>query len=55
MIDVPSAHRRVPPPQNDPNRSYAPGTPERAELKSRLRSKLADLGFEQEKHEFLAE
>jgi 1-pyrroline-5-carboxylate dehydrogenase len=28
--------RRVPPPVNDPNRSYAPGTPERAELKARL-------------------
>jgi 1-pyrroline-5-carboxylate dehydrogenase len=28
--------RRVPPPLNDPNRSYAPGTPERAELKARL-------------------
>jgi 1-pyrroline-5-carboxylate dehydrogenase len=29
--------RRVPPPVNDPNRSYAPGTPERAELKARLK------------------
>ena len=28
--------RRVPQPANDPNRSYAPGTPERAELKARL-------------------
>jgi 1-pyrroline-5-carboxylate dehydrogenase len=28
--------RRVPQPVNDPNRSYAPGTPERAELKARL-------------------
>ena len=28
--------RRIPPPVNDPNRSYAPGTPERAELKARL-------------------
>ncbi len=36
MPDVLAAHRRVPPPQNDPNRSYAPGTPERAELKARL-------------------
>ena len=36
MPDVLSAHRRVPPPQNDPNRTYAPGTPERAELKARL-------------------
>ena len=30
--------RRVPQPINDPNRSYAPGTPERAELKARLKS-----------------
>jgi 1-pyrroline-5-carboxylate dehydrogenase len=28
--------RRVPPPVNDPNRSYAPGSPERIELKARL-------------------
>src|SRR5688500_6812032 len=28
--------RRVPQPVNDPNRTYAPGTPERAELKARL-------------------
>ena len=30
--------RRVPPPVNDPNRSYAPGTPERDELKARLKA-----------------
>ncbi len=30
--------RRVPEPVNDPNRSYAPGTPERAELKARLKT-----------------
>jgi 1-pyrroline-5-carboxylate dehydrogenase len=30
--------RRVPEPINDQNRSYAPGTPERAELKARLAS-----------------
>ena len=29
--------RRVPPPVNDPNRSYAPGSPERAALKARLK------------------
>lgn len=29
--------RRVPPPVNDPNKTYAPGTPERAELKARLK------------------
>ena len=29
--------RRVPAPVNDPNRTYAPGTPERAELKARLK------------------
>src|SRR5688572_6362349 len=28
--------RRVPPPQNDPNLSYAPGSPERAAIKARL-------------------
>jgi 1-pyrroline-5-carboxylate dehydrogenase len=28
--------RRVPPPTNDPNLTYAPGTPERAEIKTRL-------------------
>ena len=27
---------RVPPPENEPNLTYAPGTPERAELKRRL-------------------
>src|SRR4051794_940232 len=30
--------RRVPPPINEPNRSYAPGSPERADLKARLTS-----------------
>ena len=30
--------RRVPPPTNDPNRTYAPGSPERVELKTRLKS-----------------
>ena len=30
--------RRVPTPINDPSRSYAPGTPERAELKARLKA-----------------
>jgi 1-pyrroline-5-carboxylate dehydrogenase len=30
--------RRIPPPVNDPNRSYAPGSPERAELKARLKT-----------------
>ena len=42
MIDVLSAQRRVPPPQNDPNRTYAPGTPERAELKARLKAMSAE-------------
>ena len=31
-----NGRRRVPPPVNDPVRSYAPGTPERASLKARL-------------------
>jgi 1-pyrroline-5-carboxylate dehydrogenase len=30
--------RRVPTPHNEPNRSYAPGSPEKAELKARLKS-----------------
>jgi len=34
--------RRVPQPINEPNRSYAPGTPERAELKARLKSMAAE-------------
>src|SRR3982751_4142172 len=34
--------RRVPQPVNDPNRSYAPGTPERAELKARLKTMAAE-------------
>ncbi|MEY4635808.1 MAG: 1-pyrroline-5-carboxylate dehydrogenase [Acidobacteriota bacterium] len=36
MSDVISGRRRVPRPENDPNLSYAPGTPARAELKARL-------------------
>jgi 1-pyrroline-5-carboxylate dehydrogenase len=34
--------RRVPPPVNDPSRSYAPKTPERAELKARLETMSAE-------------
>src|SRR5215210_3201832 len=30
--------RRVPPPVSDPNKTYAPGSPEKAELKARLKS-----------------
>ena len=33
-----TGRRRVPPAVNEPVRSYAPGTPERAELKARLAS-----------------
>ena len=33
MTDVLAARRRVPRPQNDPNLTYRPGSPERAELK----------------------
>ncbi|MDP2391086.1 MAG: aldehyde dehydrogenase family protein, partial [Acidobacteriota bacterium] len=36
MSDVISGRRRVPRPENDPNLTYAPGTPARAELKARL-------------------
>ena len=32
-----NGHRRVPPPVNDPIRSYATGTPERASVKARLK------------------
>jgi 1-pyrroline-5-carboxylate dehydrogenase len=34
--------RRVPEPVNDPSRSYAPGTPDRADLKARLASMAAE-------------
>src|SRR4029453_10161841 len=34
--------RRIPEPMNDPNRSYAPGSPERAELKARLKTMAAE-------------
>ena len=34
--------RRVPPPVNEPNKSYAPGSPERAELKARLQQMAAE-------------
>ena len=34
--------RRIPEPVNDPNRTYAPGSPERAELKARLKSMAAE-------------
>ena len=37
-----NGHRRVPPPVNDPIRSYAPGSPERASLKARLSSMAAE-------------
>src|SRR5690349_21581607 len=32
-----NGHRRVPPPVNEPVRSYAPGSPERASVKARLK------------------
>jgi 1-pyrroline-5-carboxylate dehydrogenase len=34
--------RRVPPPTNEPVRSYAPGTPERASIKARLKAMAAE-------------
>ena len=34
--------RRVPPPVNEPVKSYAPGSPERAELKARLKEMAAE-------------
>jgi 1-pyrroline-5-carboxylate dehydrogenase len=42
MPDVFAGRRRVPRPENDPNHSYAPGTPARAELKSRLKQMAAE-------------
>jgi 1-pyrroline-5-carboxylate dehydrogenase len=37
-----NGHRRVPPPVNEPIRSYAPGSPERASLKAKLKAMAAD-------------
>src|SRR4051794_33251155 len=37
-----SGRRRVPPPVNDPIKSYAPGSPERASLKARLKTMAAE-------------
>jgi 1-pyrroline-5-carboxylate dehydrogenase len=34
--------RRIPPPVNDPNRAYLPGSPERADLKARLTAMAAE-------------
>ena len=42
MSDVFAGRRRVPRPENDPNLSYAPGTPARAELKARLKLMAAE-------------
>jgi 1-pyrroline-5-carboxylate dehydrogenase len=41
-IAVFNGHRRVPPPVNEPIRSYAPGSPERASLKARLKEMAAE-------------
>ena len=37
-----SGIRRVPPPVNEPVKAYAPGSPEKAEVKARLRQMAAD-------------
>ena len=37
-----NGHRRVPPPVNEPIRSYAPGSPERDSLKARLKTMAAE-------------
>ena len=42
MSDLFAGRRRVPRPENDPNLSYAPGTPARAELKARLKQMAAE-------------
>jgi 1-pyrroline-5-carboxylate dehydrogenase len=41
-IAVFNGRRRVPPPVNEPIRSYAPGSPERASLKAKLKAMAAD-------------
>ena len=41
-ISVFNGHRRVPPPVNEPIRTYAPGSPERASLKARLKAMAAE-------------
>jgi 1-pyrroline-5-carboxylate dehydrogenase len=41
-ISVFNGHRRVPAPVNEPIRSYAPGSPERASLKARLTAMASD-------------
>jgi 1-pyrroline-5-carboxylate dehydrogenase len=42
-IAVFNGRRRVPPPVNEPIRSYAPGSPERASLKARLKAMAAEI------------
>jgi 1-pyrroline-5-carboxylate dehydrogenase len=41
-VSVFNGHRRVPPPSNEPVRSYAPGSPERASIKARLKAMAAE-------------
>src|SRR4029077_15417899 len=41
-ISVFNGRRRVPPPVNEPIRAYAPGSPERASLKARLKAMAAE-------------
>jgi 1-pyrroline-5-carboxylate dehydrogenase len=43
MNDAFAGRRRVPKPENDPNLSYAPGTPDRAALKARLDQMAAEV------------
>ena len=42
MSNIFAGRRRVPRPENDPNLTYAPGTPARAELKNRLKQMAAE-------------
>src|SRR5262245_35860608 len=37
-----AGHRRIPPPVNEPVRGYAPGSPERASLKTKLDAMAAE-------------
>jgi 1-pyrroline-5-carboxylate dehydrogenase len=41
-VSVFNGHRRIPPPTNEPVRSYAPGSPERASIKTRLETMAAE-------------
>jgi len=45
--------RRVPAPVNEPVKSYAPGSPEKAEVKARLKLKEIEIVLDEAAHEFV--